>query len=112
MMIGISSKYETTSKEFCDALDYAQYAYYTYSGEVEYRSNYKRYGRELNQGDTICMELNLYEQTLKYDVNGEDFGTAFENIETGEDIHYRFALSICVQGVVEIIDFQRYKIEN
>ena len=70
----------------------------------------KEYGKDVVNGDIICMELDLKDCNVSFYVNNENQGIAFKNVEIGEDIDYRLIVSLAVNGTsVSIIKFtQQY----
>ena len=55
-----------------------------------------------NEKNDIIMIFNGKNKTLEYNVNGEDCGVAFKNI----DLSVQYQLGICIShGVIEIVDF-------
>ena len=56
-----------------------------------YDSEVAKYGIPCVEGDIIEMELDLNNLTIKYIINGKDYGIAFNNIE---NCNYRAAVTI------------------
>ena len=52
-------------------------------------SQWKEYGTKTKTGDKVEMILDIDQQTLKYIINGHDYGFAYDNIEKRK---YRAAL--------------------
>ena len=53
------------------------------------------YGVDCQNGDILEMILNLNQYTLRYKINGKDYGVAFEDIEKTK---YRAAIFMYVYG--------------
>ena len=58
-------------------------------------TGYKKYGVQSKNGDIIEMILDLDNYTLKYIVNGKDYGFAYDDIEKCK---YRAALYMWYEG--------------
>ncbi len=97
--IGICSDFDLKMK--CYTLEYGESTkFYSYHSKQCINSHqdpnkYIDYGeRWYRPGDTICIELNLVEKIIKFHLNGQDQGVAFENVECGDDIYYKLAVTI------------------
>ena len=69
----------------------------------ERNSKYKFY---LRNGTVIKMQLNLKDKTLIFYTDSECCGTAYNEIETGEDIYYK--MTVCFRDIgssVELLDY-------
>ena len=112
VMFGISSK---ILKDTQQALySHNEYPFYCYSGYLGYKiasKSSQEYGEKVSTGDIIDMHLIIdpdsNKQQLSFCRNGTDFGIAFDEIETGLDIEYRFAVSMYDEGdEFTIVDFR------
>ena len=59
-----------------------------------------------DKDNQVKMELNMDDKTLKYYVNGEDQGIAFDNICFDNDQHYSMCISLDEPMSVQLIDFK------
>ena len=51
------------------------------------------HGKGYEEGDVILVHLNLKEEQIRISINEEDQGIAYNKIEKGEDIKYRFMVT-------------------
>ena len=73
------------------------------------------YGKKLNEGDIVKMEINTENKTMQFWINDEDQGIAFENI-TFDDFEYHLAISLCTDKqnyahCVKLLDFKQIAIK-
>ena len=62
------------------------------------------YGTKCEVGDVIQMTLNMNDLTLSYQVNGKDYGKAFENIE---NTAYRAAVTMENDTKVTLVKYEQ-----
>ena len=65
----------------------------------------KEYGKKCQTGDEIIMYLDLIEYTLKFSVNGIDYGNAYDKINKAE---YRAAFDTDGPVIIELLKFEEY----
>ena len=108
--IGLSS----SIKDQYGPLHGSNHPHYAYNGYVGYKWNKRSqfgepYGKPLRTNDNLDIHLIIdgdVQQVIFYK-NGENLGVAFDKIETGNDIKYRLAVSICDEDdKVTITDFK------
>ena len=98
--IGIVSKISSVNKSFLDKAKNEDYKFYGYqTGSRILENHYGRpqvptYGRYARVNDVYCMKLDLQKREIRYSRNNKSFGIAFENIDIGEDIEYKLAVTI------------------
>eukprot|EP01084_Bolivina_argentea_P280760 480200_1 len=64
--------------------------------------NHKYYGPELKEGDIIEINLDLKHKTLRYSINGNDLGTAYDNLPIN---NYKLAVTMPYDGVeIKLLD--------
>eukprot|EP01084_Bolivina_argentea_P174640 302509_1 len=83
---------------------------YMYCSDGEIRSTrsmiWKQYGSCYDVNDAVGVVLDLQKKQISFEVNGNVYGVAFENIETNNDIEYRLAVSLrCKHAKVTIKKF-------
>ena len=106
--IGLSS----SIKYQIEPVHYARDPHYAYNGYKGYKwstSGCTAYGKQLRTNDILDIHLIIDgdNQQVMFYKNKENLGVAFDEIETGHDIKYRLAVSICTKGdKVSIIDFK------
>ena len=67
----------------------------------------EKYGKKFWDRDYLTMELDMNKKELRYAVNDEDQGVAFDDIECGDDIIYYLAITIEHTGDhLSMIDYQ------
>ena len=79
----------------------------------EYQKEYQEYGYHFEDGNVVKMEINTDEEYLKYYINDEDLGIAFEDIfpaplgyeRTSDEYHLAVALQTSGTAI-QIIDFE------
>ena len=65
------------------------------------------YGTNFKENDIICLKLDLKERQITFSKNDKSFGIAFDNIDIGEDIEYRLAVTIGhLHGDISILKFE------
>ena len=127
LIIGIdSSKKECINTKFTNSsrFDYTFYGYYSYydadyddyrtgarliSSKEANKQNWKSdvYGPVYTDKESeVVMELNMNDKSLKYHVNGEDQGVAFDNICFRNDEQYTMCISLDEIMSVKLVDFQ------
>lgn len=72
------------------------------------------YGREMEAGDVIKMEINTKDTTMEVWINNQSQGIAFKDIAFDE-VEYHFAISLCTNEAnfatcVELVDFKQIAI--
>ena len=75
---------------------------YAFQGDGDLWVNYfrdkkeaiKANGQRVNKGDTMTFTLNLDESKIYMSKNGNEDKVIFENIKNGDDIQYKFAVTI------------------
>ena len=116
--IGIdSSNKGYTEQEFHDCDN--KNAYYAYESDSPYGLIYsyqkshsppkiqEMYGNYLlEKGDTIKMELNVVDKTLKFYINDKDQGIAFKHIDFTDNKRYNMAVML-TKSKVKLINFQQ-----
>ena len=102
IMIGIVAGDWNQNKYKAFYPDNMGYAYYCYSGEPykQYTATEVRLSRKgkPKQGDTVCVELNMIKKHIVIHLNGKELGIAASNIQTADNIEYRFAVSMYMEG--------------
>lgn len=68
------------------------------------QSNWKKYGATERNKIKICLDLK--QQILRFNVNGEDKDVSCDQIVRGKDIKYRLVVSLCHGVSVRLIDFK------
>ena len=67
------------------------------------------YGKDIKNGDIVCMELNLKRENISFYINGKNLGVAFQNIDIGDDIDYRLCVTLRDLGsFVTIMKFTQH----
>ena len=62
---------------------------------------------ELKSGDNVSMCLDMRKRELSFVINDEDYGTAFKNIEQGDDVKYRLMVQIYDKGMsIECLNYE------
>ena len=114
-IIGIVSKLSSANKEFTCHLSHENYKFYAYEIDTKILGAHvggfiENYGQKFKDNDIICIKLDLKRREIKYYKNGKSFGIAFDNIDIGEDIDYRLAVTIGHKyGEISILKFvERY----
>ena len=105
VIVGISSYPWVTDNRFYWNDDNRYYAYKLTDVWEQLRSHdddsivTTEYGQW--QGDiSLCMEVNMKQNIISFDVNGETQGNAFKNVENGSGIEYRLSITVhCVPSV-------------
>ena len=73
-------------------------------GSISKTYDYSSYPRT---GDQVIIELNTKERTIRCKVRDAAYETIFEQIEQGDDIKYKMAITLHAVGMkVTMIDFQ------
>eukprot|EP01084_Bolivina_argentea_P204012 348354_1 len=108
---------DSSDKEFSDTAFYSHnsnpyYAYYTGDGDGARFSDvqhvYGDYGKEyIKHNDEIKMELTIGNTSLRYYVNDEDLGVAFDDVKFENNERYAMAVCIDEKVTIELIDFQQ-----
>ena len=126
LYLGIdSSNKDNIKSDFCGMSSSIYYAFgtdharwtnapYTYDKPLEELEpdfdRYEIYGEYLKDGDVVKMEVNTDKEYLKYFINDEDFGIAYQNIFTMGAAHFEcfhFAAAMRNKGTsIQILDFE------
>ena len=65
------------------------------------------YAKDLNCGDIIEIILDLQQSFISLIINEKNYGVAFDDVESNENLKYRLAVSFCDKDVsVELLDFE------
>ena len=80
------------------------------SKDIDMQTLYGKAANEKLDENVICMDLDLRQRTIKFHVNDEDLGIAFDEIDIGDDIDYKISVTMCsIQNYVEIIDYKEFR---
>ena len=60
--------------------------------------DYRRYSDKIKKGDIVQMEINIYKKQIRYFINDEDQGLAFENIDFTAKT---YNMEVCIDGYDE-----------
>ena len=97
--IGIASRWKNDEKG----------PFYCLNGYNELKQSleeYTNWGKVIGQGDVIRLSLDLQKKCIRYGINGDDLGIAFQNVEISDDISYRLNVELCdVNANVEHVYF-------
>ena len=77
---------------------------YILQGMQKYSRSWKRYGASFMK-DKVSINLDLKKKEIRFLVNDQDQGIAYQNIKTGEDIKYRLVVSLYAYASVTIDNF-------
>ena len=97
IIIGISSNTKNKKKRFYYDKTGNDYSYWAWKGEIlDSKKVYlwKKYGIKCRTNDTIDMELDMNKKQLIYYINGIYQGIAFKDIKYGNNINYRFVITL------------------
>ena len=87
--------------------NYIHYVYTRLSNKKKQNFEYTNYGEGYGQNDIISIKLDLNNKTIGFAKNDKDFGTAFDNIETSDNLIY--VLAICVGNSDEKVKVLSYE---
>ena len=87
--IGIA-KFDSPDMDYAYCLDGTKYRGNEFESDFNFAANAVK-------GDVVGMKLNMNEQTLSFDVNGK-LRMIIDNIDIGQDIKYRMAVSLDKEG--------------
>ena len=71
--------------------------FYAFKSSRRKKSNctiHANYGKEYGMYDVVTLLLNLKNGTIEFEVNEVSQGIAFDNIQKGDDIKYKFVVSL------------------
>ena len=90
---------------YCDD-EYGGYGFIVGNGWLKHSSidSIKTYGTVCKQNDVIRMELDLIKSTLKYCINNREYGIAFQNVITNDNIEYILAVSMWKGDEIRLIE--------
>lgn len=115
MFIGITTRSNTKEKYFAYDVDEEKmdndklfgYSYCLSNGYKLFQGALMRYGDKINEGDILCLILDLNKKQIKFMVNDKDLGIAFRNIICRKDVTYRLAVSLhSINDSVTITKFE------
>ena len=105
--IGIDENgYKRLNSWFVQQTDSIHYAFEGWNGNKDSKHDGKEpYGKALSDqpGRIIKMIYNVGKTSLSFIVDGEDYGIAFDNIESREDLNYPLAVYMAGAGTVELL---------
>ena len=114
-IVGVSSRPFIKGLGFTSNNNNYHYAFYV-NGEYKLKRYENltfegtRYGSRLNNDFILCLELNLKNKTISFYINGVNQGVAFNHIATGDDIKYRFSITLgYCDNSVSIVKFTQTK---
>ena len=110
--IGIVSKISSTNKSFMDKAQNEDYKFYGYQLGSEILESHHgtnevpTYERQPRVNYTYCMTLDLQKREIRYSRNNKSLGIAFDNIDIGDDIEYKLAVTIGYKyGKISILKY-------
>ena len=111
-IIGIASKPFITNKSFDEIEKNKRYCFAPHSGSIEsHQTGFRHFSENIADGKIICIELNLIEKYITfydYEQEYDSAKVAFDNIEIGDGICYRLAVSMNQENTsLTIIKFQQ-----
>ncbi|ETO13117.1 hypothetical protein RFI_24258, partial [Reticulomyxa filosa] len=80
--VGVSGATHFTGEDYTDS----QYGYgYGDDGSIYCHRSLIEWGEGFKSGDVVGIHLDMEKRTLRFSVNGEDHGVAFENLRTNAE---------------------------
>ena len=111
-IIGLASKPFLTNFNFNRIDRNKNYCYGVTTGRIKHHNgHWESYDKIIGCGDILCIELNLKKRYIKFYEKENDSGRiAFKNVEIGEDINYRLAVSSHIKSSqIKIVKFTQSK---
>ena len=95
MCIGVTAgPFETDKRYFWDK-DKISYSYCGYDGYKHgSQSKFGEYGESITTGDEMCIELNIKNKSIKFIVNDNDIGIAYDKLDFSNNIEYKLIVSL------------------
>lgn len=94
MCIGVSSSIDTINTNFHRQKSYPNYGYNWDGSKISHKTKYQDYGIPIKSGQIITVILDLDKRCISFMNDHHNLGPAFKDVEVGDTISYRIAISI------------------
>ena len=93
--VGITSNHTLIEQCFVDDKTSSNYGYMASGGLKVSKGQKSKYAKQAYRtGEIVGIKLNLKERFVEFFINNKSFGKAFTDIDVGENINYRLAISM------------------